>query len=280
MSYGLVLEGGAMRGIYTAGVLDILMEQAVTVDGVIGVSAGALYGCSYVSNQIKRSIRYTFKYRSDRHFMGLYSLLRTGDIVGEEFCYHKIPEILEPFDNETFQSSPTKFYITCTNVETGQAEYIHCTDLFKQIEYLRASASMPYVSKIVEIEGKKYLDGGVADSIPIQAFRKMGYEKNIVVLTRPRDYCKPPQDPRISKILYKKYPEFCKAIEERHIHYNHTLMELEELEKKGEVLVIAPTVDMHIHRMEKDREKILAMYKLGRKDTLKKMKNINAFLSE
>ena len=157
MSYGLVLEGGAMRGIYTAGVLDVLMEREIVVDGVIGVSAGALYGCSYVSGQIKRSIRYTFKYRSDRHFMGLYSLIRTGDIVGEEFCYHTIPEKLDPFDNEALKASDTKFYVTCTNVETGKAEYIYCTDLFEQIEYLRASASMPYVSKIVEIDGKKYL---------------------------------------------------------------------------------------------------------------------------
>ncbi len=278
MSYGLVLEGGAMRGIYTAGVLDVLMEKEVVVDGVIGVSAGALYGCSYVSGQIKRSIRYTFKYRSDRHFMGLYSLIRTGDIVGEEFCYHTIPEKLDPFDNEALKASDTKFYVTCTNVETGKAEYIHCTDLFEQIEYLRASASMPYVSKIVEIDGKKYLDGGVADSIPIEAFRNLGYDKNIVVLTRPRDYCKPPTNPKPAKILYKKYPEFCKAIEDRHINYNNTLLRLEELEEKGEVIVIAPSVDMHIHRMEKDKDKILAMYKLGRKDALRSLKNIQEFM--
>ncbi|KIR03234.1 Patatin-like phospholipase [Lachnospiraceae bacterium TWA4] len=278
MNYGLVLEGGAMRGIYTAGVLDVFMEHGIETNGVVGVSAGVLYGCSYVSKQIKRSIRYTYKYRSDKHFMGLYSLLHTGNIVGEDFCFHQIPETLDPFDNEAFKNSDIKFYATCTNVETGKAEYIHCTDLFTQIDYARASSSMPFVSKIVEIDGKKYLDGGVADSIPVQASKNLGYEKNIVVLTRPRDYCKPPTNPKPAKIVYKKYPEFCKAIENRHINYNNTLLELEKLEKNGEVFVIAPSVDLHIGRMEKKRDRILAMYRLGRKDALRSLQELTQFM--
>ena len=176
---GLVLEGGAMRGLYTAGVLDVFLEQGIEVDGVIGVSAGTVHGVSYVSGQHGRSIRYYEKYRSDKRFMGLYPLLTTGDIVDKTFCYEDIPWRLDPFDNDAFVKAGTPFYVTCTNVETGKAEYIRCTD-FKgtdAMEYLRAGASMPLVSRIVDVGGKKLLDGGVADPIPLAAFRRMGYER-------------------------------------------------------------------------------------------------------
>ena len=187
---GLVLEGGAMRGMYTAGVLDVFMENGIEFDGVIGVSAGAICGCSFVSGQVGRTIRYNKNYCTDKRFMSFYSLLTTGDLVGDKFCYHTIPEELDPYDNEAFLRSKTKFYSVCTNLETGEPEYILMKDMVKDIDYLRASASMPYVSRTVEKDGMKLLDGGCSDSIPVRAFMNMGYEKNVVVLTRPADYRK------------------------------------------------------------------------------------------
>lgn len=274
---GLVLEGGAMRGIYTAGVLDVLMEHQVTVDGVIGVSAGAIHGCSYVSGQHGRSIRYYKKYMSNPRFMSFRSLLKTGNLVETEFCYHELPEKLDIFDYDAFEQSETDFYVTCTNVETGKAEYIHMESM-REIDYVRASASMPMVSQIVEIGGKKYLDGGVADSIPVEAFRALGYEKNVVVLTRPESYRKKPSDMRLVRMMYRKYPAFVNALEERSRNYNRTVERIRELERKGEIVVIRPTRDPDIGRMEKDPQKVQAVYDLGRADAQKKLPQVRRFL--
>lgn len=189
----LVLEGGAKRGIYTAGVLDILLENNIMTDGVIGVSAGAIHGCGYVSRQTGRGIRYNLKYNDDYRFMSLKSWLKTGNMVDTEFAYHELPEKLDVFDNQTFSNSKTAFYVTCSNVTTGKAEYILCPEMSgKYMDYLRASASMPFVSKIVDIDGNLYLDGGITDSIPLQAALNLGYNKIIVVQTRPAGYRKKP----------------------------------------------------------------------------------------
>ena len=176
---GLVLEGGGQRGIYTAGVLDVFMDNDIEVDGVIGVSAGAIHGLSYVARQRGRNMRYNMKYRNNKHYMSLYSLLTTGDICGEQFCYHDIPEKLDPLDYDAFLANPTKLYVGCSNLDTGEAEYLECTDMRKpeDVNKVRASASLPLVSNIVEVDGMKLLDGGVADSVPIRAFQQMGYEK-------------------------------------------------------------------------------------------------------
>ncbi len=277
MKTGLVLEGGAMRGIYVAGVLDAFMEQQVMVDGVIGVSAGAIHGCSYVSGQHGRSIRYYLKHCRDWRFMSFRSWIFTGNLVNTQFCYHDLPEKLDVYDHEAFEASPMKFYVTCTNVETGQAEYILMEDM-REIEYLQASASMPIVSQIVEVTGKKLLDGGVSDSVPVKAFRKMGYEHCVVVLTRPAGYRKKPSSMGLIRRMYKKYPAFVKAMEERYIHYNQTMEEIERLEKAGEILVIRPSQDPKIGRMEKDREKVQEVYQLGYTDALHKMEELEAFL--
>lgn len=205
MKTGLVLEGGAMRGIYTAGVLDVFMEQGLHFDGVIGVSAGALHGCSFVSGQKGRSIRYFKKYRNDKHFMSMWNLVHTGEVVGKQLCYHDIPERLDPYDYEAFLKSDTEFYATCSNVETGKAEYIKITDMLNQIDVLRASASMPYVSKLVDYQGMKLLDGGCTDSIPLEAFRRMGFEKNVVILTQHKGYVKKPQNAKMAELRYHKY---------------------------------------------------------------------------
>lgn len=275
---GLVLEGGAMRGIYTAGVLDVLMEHGIQTDGVIGVSAGAIHGCSFVSGQHGRSIRYYLKYMNDPRFMSFWSLFTTGSLVGTKFCYHDLPDHLDVFDHEAFMRSPMKFYVVCTNVETGKAEYIHMDDM-KKVEYMQASASMPLVSRIVEAGGRKLLDGGVADSIPVLAFRSMGYEKNIVVLTRPEGYLKKPSDMRIARKVYRKYPAFIQAMEERYRRYNQTLAELARLEKEGEILIVRPSRDPQMGRMEKNPRKVQAVYELGCRDAMDKIKEIRTFLS-
>ena len=277
---GLVLEGGAMRGIYTAGVLDVFMDHGITFDGVIGVSAGALHGCSFVSGQKGRSIRYYMKYRSDKHFMSLWNLLRTGDVVGEKFCYHEIPERLDPYDYEAFLKSKTKFYAVCTNVETGKAEYLQITDMRGQVDIMRASASMPYVSRIVHYKGRKLLDGGCADSIPVEAFRKMGYEKNVVILTRNDGYVKKTENPKLAKAVYRRYPNFVRTLRRRHLVYNHTIEEIHKLEKEGSIFVIRPSVELTIGRMEKDPEMIHRVYEIGRKDAERQMAELEKWLQD
>lgn len=275
---GLVLEGGAMRGIYTAGVLDVFMEHGITFDGVIGVSAGALHGCSFVSGQKGRSLRYYMKYRSDRRFMSFWNLLRTGDVVDKKFCYHDIPERLDPYDYEAFLKSGTKFYAVCTNVETGRAEYLQVKNMRTEVDIMRASASMPYVSKIVEFRGMKLLDGGCADSIPVTAFRRMGYEKTVVVLTRHDGYVKKPENPKMIRAFYHKYPNFVRTLSRRHVVYNRTIEEIHKSEKEGSIFVIRPSVELTIGRMEKDPEKIREVYEIGRKDAEKRIEALKEWM--
>ncbi|MDO4262432.1 MAG: patatin family protein [Eubacteriales bacterium] len=279
MKTGLVLEGGAMRGIYTAGALDALMDEKIAVDGVIGVSAGAIHGCSYVSGQRGRSIRYYLNYMGDPRFMSFRSLLKTGNLVETEFCYHEIPDRLDPFDREAFAASATDFYVTCTNVETGAPEYI-LMETMDEIDLLRASASMPLVSRIVEAGGKKLLDGGVADSVPLEAFRRMGYDRDLVILTRPAGYRKKPSSMLPARIAYRAYPEFVKAMEERYLHYNRTMEEIERMEAAGEIAVVRPSRDPDIGRMEKRPEKVMDVYRLGYGDAMESMEKVRRFFAD
>lgn len=276
---GLVLEGGGMRGIYTAGVLDVLMEAGVTdFDGVIGVSAGALHGCSFVAVQKGRSIRYYKKYCTDDRFMSFKSLLRTGDVVGKRFCYHDIPERLDPFDFQAFKQSRTKFYVTCSNVETGRPEYFQIRYMRRDMELMRASASLPYLTRIVKVRGKKLLDGGCTDSIPVKAFRKMGYKKNVVVLTRPAGYTKAPENEKVAKLFYHRYPEFCQALRRRHLDYNHTLAYIQKLEKRKLAFVIRPSEDLRIGRMEHNPRELQRVYDIGRKDAKRCLEELKRWL--
>lgn len=280
MKTGLVLEGGGVRGIYTAGVLDVFLEHEIHFDGVIGVSAGAIHGCSYLSGQKGRSIRYYMKYCADPRFMSFTSLLKTGDLVGVDFCYHEIPEKLDVYDNEAFLRNNTPFYAVCSNVESGKPEYIRMTDMFRDIDILRASASMPYVSRSVEIGGKKYLDGGSTDSIPVEAFRTMGYGKNVVILTRDIDYRKKPEMPWLAKWMYRKYPAFVKAQLNRHLEYNRTVERIQELEKEGSIFVIRPSLPPTVGRMENDPQKVRELYDLGRTDALRAVNDLKKWMDK
>ena len=278
---GMVLEGGGNRGIYTAGVLDVFLENNILVDGVIGVSAGAIHGCSYVSGQIGRSIGYAAKYCRDPRYMSLRSLLKTGDYVGVEFCYHELPEKLYPFDNDTFEASPIDFYVTCTDVESGQAVYQKCPSVRgNDIDWVRASASLPLFSRIVEIEGQKLLDGGIADSIPLKAFEKLGFERNIVILTRIAGYQKKPNSmmPLMRRRL-KEYPQFLQTAQNRHIFYNKEVEYVEKEAQAGKVCLIRPSKYLKVGRLERNPERIKEMYQLGRSDALAKLAEVKAFIA-
>ncbi|MGI6006776.1 MAG: patatin-like phospholipase family protein [Ruminococcus sp.] len=277
---GLVLEGGAMRGIYTAGVLDVFLEKGIHFDGVIGVSAGAIHGASYVSEQKGRSIRYYKKYCRDRRFMSFWSLLTTGSIVGDRFCYHDLPEKLDPFDYDTFDRSSTEFYACCSNLETGEAEYIRIKDMRTEIDVMKASASMPYVSKIVSWRGKKLLDGGCTDSIPVRAFQRMGFNRNVAVLTRHDGYVKLPENVKAARIFYRKYPRFARAIMKRYETYNRTVRDIKKMEEKGEVFVIRPSVPLTIPRMSHDSDEIQKVYDIGRMDAENRIEAMTRWLEK
>lgn len=281
MTSSLVLEGGAKRGIYTAGVLDVFLEHNIFPDAVFGVSAGAIHGCSYVSGQQGRSIRYNLKHGNNPKFMSIYNWLKTGNVVDTDFCYRELPEKLDPFDHHAFETSPIKFYTVCSNIETGRAEYIHCQNMRSGsgIDYLRASASLPFFSKIVSINNLKLLDGGICDSIPLKAAQNLGYTKNIVILTRPAGYYKKPSGNKLlARIVYRHYPNFVKAIVNRHQMYNAELEYVNQQQKQGHTLVIRPSKSLTIGRMEKDLNKVKAMYELGRFDAEALLPTIKEFL--
>ncbi len=282
MKIGLLLEGGAMRGLYTAGILDVFMEEGIHADTVMGVSAGALFGMNYKSRQVGRVLRYNLQYAGDRHYMGLYSLLTTGNIMNRDFCFNKIVNQLDPVDFAAFRENPMAFYAVVTNMETGQAEYIPIDDLQKeeQLEYLRASGSMPFVSRPVPVGGKKYLDGGIADSIPISKMLDMGFDKIITVLTRPVEYRKKERGRRLPEIYYRSYPHLAHAIYARYRDYNASMELVAALEKDGKIFVLRPSRMVPIRRIEKDKARIQEMYDLGRGDALAKLASLRDFLSD
>lgn len=279
MKVGLVLEGGAMRGLYTAGVLDVFLDNKdIKIDTIIGVSAGALFGVNYKSRQKGRTLRYNLKYANDERYMGFKSLVKTGDIVNREFCYDELPNKLDIFDNETYKKSPEEFYAVVTNLDTGKPEYIKIEDAQKDIEYLRASGSMPYVSKIVQIDGKKYLDGGTSDSIPVDEMMKMGVDKVIVVLTRPLEYRKKKSSKKISKWYYKRYPNYIDTLNNRYKMYNSEVEKVISLEKDKKIFVIRPSRLVDIKRIERDTLKLKEMYDLGVEDAKNSLKDLKNYL--
>ena len=274
----LILEGGGLRAIYTAGVLDCFLKNNIKVDAVIGVSAGALFGINYLSKQQGRVIRYTLENANNKDYMGLSSWIKTGNIMNKDFCFNKLIYETDPFDFKTFNKSKIEFYVTVTNVETGKAEYKRINDIEEDMEYLRASGSMPIVSKIVKVNGKKYLDGGISDSVPIKWGLKNGYKRIIVVETRPKTYRKKKSKLLPYKILYKDYPRLVKTVKERYNIYNKTKTYIEALEEENRVFVIRPTEYIKIKRIENNKDKIQEMYRLGLKDANERLKELKKYM--
>ncbi len=275
----LVLEGGAMRGLYTAGVLDVFMENDIKADTILGVSAGALFGINYKSKQIGRALRYNLKYAHNKRYMGLYSLITTGDVMNRDFCFNKLVYDLDPLDFDTFDNSDVKFYAVVTNVETGKAEYIEISDAKRDMEYLRASGSMPFVSNLVEIAGNKYLDGAVADPIPFKKALDMGYKKIIVVQTRPVDFIKTKSRLPFG-FIYKKYPEFVKTAQKAYINYNETLDLIKKYENEGKIIVLRPSEKIKMRRVEKNLNKLQAIYDVGVKDCNNNLLKIKEYIDK
>ena len=277
MKVGLVLEGGAMRGVYTAGVLDTFLDNDINVDCIIGVSAGALFGANYVSKQRGRVIRYIKKYASDKRFMGMGTLFKTGDLINKEFAYDEIPNKLDPFDYKEFDKNKVKFYATVTNIVSGEAEYHLIKDSKKEMELLRASGSMPFVSNVVDYEGNKYLDGALSDSIPVNKMKELGYDKIVVILTKPLGKKKKKHTKIIPKLWYKKYPKLVDNINNRYIKYNECL---DEIDNDKELFVIRPSKNVRTSRIEKNPDRLQALYDLGVSDTLEVLNDLKKFIKE
>lgn len=282
MRVGLVLEGGAMRGMYTCGVIDVLMENGIVFDGVIGVSAGAVFGCNYKSKQVGRAIRYNKRFCGDKRYMSIRNLLTTGDLYGREFCYKTIPEKLDLFDTETFEKNKLDFYVVATDVKNGEPIYYKCHkgDAY-DIKWMRASASMPFVSQVVKIDNYELLDGGLTDSIPFEWFIKQGYARNIVVKTQVANYRKKHHKMLwLVRLFFLRRPIIAKLLIKRYKLYNEQLRKLRELEQNGDVLVIEPSEYISIKRLERNADKLQQMYDLGRRDAIAKMGEIRQFLSK
>ena len=281
MKKGLVLEGGAMRGMFTSGILDVMMENKISVDGAIGVSAGATFGCNFKSGQIGRAVRYNKRFAGDKRYCSFSSLIKTGDIYNADFCYNKIPNELDIFDVDSYRKNPMEFYIAATDVLTGNSVYkkLETCDAH-DLEWMRASASMPLVSRPVKVDGFTLLDGGISDSIPLKYFESIGYKKNIVILTQPKNYVKTKNSLFwMMKIFLRKYPELLKTIKNRHIMYNEETEYVFSKAKEGNTLVLCPEESLGISRTEKNPQELERVYQAGRRLASSRLAEIKEFLA-
>ncbi|MCR5408981.1 MAG: patatin family protein [Bacteroidales bacterium] len=266
MKTGLILEGGAMRGMFTCGALDVMMEHGLRFDGAAGISAGAVFGCNIKSRQAGRALRYNLKYIGDPRYCSLRSLLKTGDLYGADFCYRELPETLDPFDRETFRTDPMAFYVGATDIDTGRIVYHLCADGGKEdMRWLRASASMPFVSRPVEIGGRRYLDGGIAEAVPLSVMEREGYDRCVLILTRPRGYRKEKSRPLPHFLpTVRRYPALGKAMAARSEMYNAQMDWIDRAEKEGRILTVRPPRPLGIRRTEKRKEELERVYRIGR----------------
>ncbi|WP_295728059.1 patatin family protein [uncultured Muribaculum sp.] len=278
MKRGLILEGGAMRGLFSAGVIDVMMEHGLHPDGIVGVSAGAAFGCNYKSGQHGRALRYNQRFARDSRYCGIRSLISSGDLFNAEFAYHVVPNVYDIFDSKAFESNPMEYYVVCTDVSTGNAVYHKCDnggDTF--FEWVRASASMPLVSNVVEIDGMYLLDGGISDSIPLEFFENEGYDANIVVLTQPEGYMKHKTSlAPLMKVGLRKYPELLRAMLHRHEMYNRQLDFVREAEATGRCMVIRPENKLPIGHVSHSPANMERVYELGRHAALKSIPAMRA----
>ena len=280
---GLVMEGGAMRGIFTAGVLDVLMEHSITdFDGAIGISAGACFGINYKSGQHGRTIRYNLRFVKDWRYRSIRSLIRTGDLYGVDFCYYRLPGELDRFDTEAFIKNPMDFYVGCTDLNTGLPVFRKIkTGLGEDLEWLRASASMPLVSKPVKIRDWTLLDGGISDAVPLAFMEKKGYTRNVVILTQPIEYRKKPQSHMGAvRRLLSDYPAVVHAIETRYRRYNREIAYIRKREQDGDVFVIRPPKALSISSTEHDPMELIRVYETGRETMSAEIDRLREFLGK
>ncbi len=277
----LCLEGGSMRGLYTAGILDTFMDEGIQIDGFVGVSAGAVFGVNYFSNQRGRVLRYNKQFCNDPRYSGLRSLITTGNLVNRQFAYYDVTTIYDVFDDEAFIKNNTGYIMTATDMETGKAEYFETKSVLDSLEIVRATSGIPFATRPVDVGGRKYLDGGVSDSIPIRKCLELGYGKIIVVLTRPLSYRKKPYSSAAMaavKMKYRKYPRFVEAIANRHQNYNESIDLIKELEASGKIFVFRPPTALDVGMLEKSAEKLQAVYDLGASDCLNRLDDLREYL--
>ena len=278
---GLIMEGGAMRGLFTAGVIDVMLENDVTFDGAIGVSAGATFGCNIKSRQHGRALRYNKRFCGDERYASMKSWLKTGDLFEVEFCYNEIPKKLDVFDTETFRENPMEFWVVATDVMTGGPVYYRCHEGGDEdLNWIRASASMPMLSNVVEIGENRLLDGGVADSIPVRQMEKFGYNRNVVILTQPLTYRKKKnQYLPVAKVMLHKYPKMIEAMANRHIRYNKTLAYIRREEEAGRLFVVRPPEPLNIKSTNKDPKELDRVYQIGRQVMQQQLEAMQEFLN-
>ncbi len=277
--FDLVLEGGAMRGVFTSGVLDFFMEKGLFAQQVIGTSAGALNAYNYVAGQIGRTCLINAKYCSDWHYLSLKNYVRTGNAVGIDLMYHRIPLELEPFDFDAFRKSPSFMTSVASNLELGEADYHSYTDPMAEVDYLVATAAMPLVSQIVEVDGKKLLDGGICDSVPLLFSMMCGTRKQIVVLTQPEGYIKPSYKlMALAHQRYGAYPHFVERMQMRPYEYNRTYRMVKRMQEAGDIFVIRPPEPADIGQMESNPEKVIALYEVGYAEAAKNWEGVQRYL--
>ena len=271
-----------MRGMFTCGVIDILLENNITFDGAAGISAGAVFGCNFKSGQIGRPIRYNKAYCRDPRYCSFRSLIRTGDLYGADFCYRELPEVLDPFDKAAFAENPMEFYIGATDVHTGKTVYHKCTDGGPvDTRWMQASASMPLMARVVRVDGYELLDGGIGESVPYAYMEEIGYRHNVIILTQPAGYRKEaPAVLPLFRIGLRKYPQLVKAMENRHIKYNQQMEEIRHKEQQGISLVIRPPEALKIGHTEHDPQELERVYQIGRAEAMRRLESVEAFLAE
>ena len=270
---GLIMEGGAMLGMFTCGVIDVFMENNIVFDGAIGISAGAVFGCNIKSKQIGRAIRYNKKYCNDKRYCSMRSLIKTGNLYGEEFCYHELPQKLDLFDSETFKNNPMEFYVGATDIMTGKCVYHKCFDgKDNDIKWMQASASMPMVSRPVVVDGHLLLDGGISDSVPYEYMENLGYNRNVIILTKPDGYIrKRGLESYMARLALFKYPVAAKAMFNRCEMYNHQMEEIKDRENNKTSFVIRPPQALGISRTENDPSELERVYRLGRNEAERRL---------
>ena len=282
MKTGLIMEGGAMRGMFTCGVIDVLLAERIRFDAAAGISAGACFGCNFKSGQLGRPLRYNLRYCRDPRYCSLRSLLKTGDLYGADFCYRELPDVLDPFDRRAFAADPMAFYVGATDVDSGRIVYHLCSDGGERdMQWIRASASMPMVSRVVSVDGLRLLDGGIAEPVPYPVLEEAGCGRNVYVLTQPKGYRKKRAAALpLIRLALRGTPKMAEAMARRHEVYNRQMDEIDEKERRGEILVLRPPESLGIRRTEHDPEELERVYQIGRRCAIAALPRVRAFLEK